>query len=112
GLLDDLANEYIRPTADAWANFTLLRIGSHPVSATISALLSVTNLVIGKVAPSLLPASLTRFELEIPDPLIRRRNMTDSRIMVSARNQPQSITLNDLVDVLKSTVGQRSEEHT
>src|SRR5690606_6386214 len=43
GLLDDLANEYIRPTADAWANFTLLRIGSHPVSATISALLSVAN---------------------------------------------------------------------
>src|SRR5690606_28282028 len=106
GLLDDLANEYIRPTADAWANFTLLRIGSHPVSATISALLSVANLVIGKVAPALLPASLTQFELEIPDPLIRRRDMTDSRIMVAARNQPQSITLNDLVDVLKSTVGQ------
>jgi len=105
GLLDDLSREFIKPTADAWANFTLLPIGNHPLSATISALMSVTNLVIGKVAPSLLPATLTRFELVIPKPVIRRHHMTESRIIVAARNRPQSITLDDLVDILKSTVG-------
>lgn len=108
-LLDDLANQFIRPTADAWANFTLVFGGpmaaNNPATVVISALLSITNLVIGKVAPSLLPATLTRFELEVPRPLIKRHESTQSRIMVEARNQPQTITINDIIDVVKSTVG-------
>lgn len=109
GLLDDLATQYIRPTADAWANFTVIfggpMVASNPATVVISALLSVTNLVIGKVAPSLLPATLTRFELEVPKPLIQRHQTTQSRIMVEARNQPQTITVNDIIDVVKATVG-------
>lgn len=109
GLLDDLAIQFIRPTADTWANFTTAfpggRAGGHPAATVISALMSVTNLVIGKVAPSLLPAQLSRFELELPRPLIRLHETTQSRIVVEARNTPQSITLNDFIDIIKSTVG-------
>ncbi|MBB6065788.1 hypothetical protein HNR76_002360 [Pseudoxanthomonas broegbernensis] len=111
GLLDDLAREYIKPTADTYANVMLALatvgapLSAHPLSTLISAVLSVANLVIGKIAPSLLPSNLTRFELESVKPLVALQETVPARIVVEARNTPQSITLNDLIDVAKSTVG-------
>ncbi|HRN60939.1 MAG TPA: hypothetical protein PLI48_05700 [Gammaproteobacteria bacterium] len=110
-LLDDLARFYIKPMADSYANamLALATVGSplaaHPLSALISAVLSVSNLVIGKVAPSLLPSNLTRFELESVKPFVALEEIVPARVVVAARNTPQTITLNDLIDVAKSTVG-------
>ena len=119
GLLTDFSQAFVKPTADAYATGVGLSMGAYglnddvvkiagksvPLHKVISALLSVANLVIEKIAPSLLPASLSRFELEVATPLIRTQETTSTRLMVEARNQPQTITLNDLVDLVKSIIG-------
>ncbi|MGY1408263.1 PKD domain-containing protein [Luteimonas sp. A611] len=119
GLLTLFSQEFVKPTADTYATGVGLSMGAYglnsdvvkiagksvPVHKVISALLSVANLVIEKIAPSLLPASLSRFELEVATPLIRTHETTRTRLMVEARNHPQTITLNDLVDLVKSIIG-------
>lgn len=109
GLLDELARTVIKPTADSYANIILAAgvgpMAQNPANTIVSMLLSITNLVIGKIAPSLLPSKLTKFELVIPKPLIALQDMTVSNILVEARNTPQTITLNDLIDIVKATVG-------
>lgn len=119
GLLTIFSQEFVKPTADTYATGVGLSMGAYgldadvvdiagkavPLHKVISALLSVTNLVIEKVAPSLLPASLSRFDLEVATPLIRNHETTSTRLMIEASNRPQTITLNDLVDLVKSVIG-------
>ncbi|QDW66397.1 hypothetical protein [Luteimonas granuli] len=123
GLITDLSQAYIKPTADTYADsigIALGALGLDPVTSELmdkyankamvvhqitSALLSVVNFTMEKIAPSLLPSVLGRFELEVHPTLIRKGDMTKSRLMVEARNQPQTITANDLVDLVKSVLG-------
>lgn len=120
--ITQLSQNYIKPTADAYANLIGLALGALDLDPAMSdkkggiprvlavhqitsALLSVVSFTMDKIAPSLLPSVLDRFELEVDEPVIRSGEMTRSRLIVEARNQPQTITTNDLIDLVKSIIG-------
>lgn len=123
GLITDLSEAFIKPTADTYADsigIALSALGVPPefnkgmgkgggnvlmFHQITSALLSVVNFTMEKIAPSLLPSVLTSFKLEVKPVLIGKGDMTKSRLMVEARNQPQTITANDMVDLFKSAMG-------
>lgn len=118
-MLTDLSQAFVKPTSEAYARVFAVPLASMGMDAgasaaarralvlhnVISALLSVANLVIEKIAPSMLPASLTRFEMEVDKQLIRQHDFTRTKLVVEARNNPQTITANDLVDLIKSIIG-------
>lgn len=122
-VLTDFSQTYVKPTADAYADIVGVAIGAIglppagaealdknarlgiPLHQITSALLSVVAFTMDKVAPSLLPSAIDRFELEMPRTLIGHGDMTASRLMVQARNQPQTITASDMVELFKSILG-------
>lgn len=104
--------EVVKPTADMYANTMGLWAGAAgvagkavPVHAIVSSLLTVTGFVMEKVSLSLLPAELTRFELVGHKDLMHVGETAKAVIEVEARNQPQTVTVMDLVDLAKTVVG-------
>lgn len=122
GLITDLSQAFVKPTADAYADIVGTALGAMGVDPgmnrrlkgapramaahqIISALLAVVNFTMEKIAPSLLPSVLAKFELEVDPTLIPKGDRTRSRLVVEAHNQPQTITANDMVDLVKSILG-------
>ncbi|MGY0504994.1 hypothetical protein [Luteimonas sp. e5] len=111
GLLEDFAREYVKPTADGYANVMAIvgvpgsPVGANPANILVTALLSVTSFVIDKIAPSLLPSRLSRFELEGIKPMVSLQETIPARVTVAAHNTPKPVRLNDIIDLIKSTLG-------
>lgn len=113
GVLTDFSQAFVKPTAETYANTVGLAISAVsaagaaaiPAHIIISALLSVTSVVMDKVVPSLFPASLSMFEMEVGKTLIDVDETTKATITIAARNNPQTITFLDLLDIIKSVLG-------
>lgn len=113
GLLTDFSLGFVKPTADTYANTVGLLISGAsaagaaaiPAHVIVSALLSVANVVMEKIAPSLFPAQLSQFEMRVGKSLIDIDETIQATITVAARNNPQTITFLDLLDVVKSVLG-------
>ncbi len=109
GLLTDLSQGFVKPTAETYANtmgLAMTATGAGAITHSIvSALLAVANVVMEKVVPSLFPASLSKFEMRVSKSIIDVQESTKATITIAARNNPQTITFLDLLDIVKSTMG-------
>lgn len=113
GVLADFSQAFVKPTAETYANTVGLAISAAsaggaaaiPAHVIVSALLSVANVVMEKIVPSLFPAKLSTFEMKVGKTLIDVDETTKATITIAARNNPQTITFLDLLDIIKSVLG-------
>lgn len=112
GLLTDFSQYFVKPTAELYADTVGLVISAGaiggltiPLHTAISAILGVFNFIMDKIAPSLLPSTLDDFELKVSERLLDIDETTRATITLSAHNTPQTITFNDVVDLVKTIVG-------
>jgi PKD repeat protein len=117
-VLSAFSQEVVKPTADLYASTMALAFsgaaaaGVGPgagvavtLNMVVSSLLSVTSFVMEKVSLSLLPAKLTRFEVVGHKELMRVGETAKAVIEVEAKNNPQTVTVMDLVDLAKMAIG-------
>jgi PKD repeat protein len=117
-VLSAFTQEVVKPTADWYASTMALAFSGAAAAGVgagagvavtlnmvVSSLLSVTNFVMEKISLSLLPAKLTRFEVVGHKELMRVGETAKAVIEVEARNNPQTVTVMDLVDLAKMVIG-------
>ena len=111
-MIDDYARTFVAPTAEKYANTVGLTAGllamgtvTVPATAIIGAVLSVADFVMEKVAPALFPSQIAELTLHMPRTTIEVGEMTDSRIVVVAANDPPQITYLDVFEQVKTAVG-------
>ena len=111
-ILDDYANYYVKPTTAAYANTVGLAAGLIAVSgvglageAIVGALLTVFDFVFGTLAPSLFPAEVTMFALTVETDSIAVDELTSTKLEISAKNKPATISATTILDQLLGALG-------
>jgi PKD repeat protein len=111
-VLNDYNETFVKPTAETYANTVGLALGviaisgiTVPVDVIISAILSTAEFVMSKAVPSLLPSKLSQFDLQISNTSIDIGELTNSKIMVVATNQPPKIGALEVVEQIMTLTG-------
>ncbi len=111
-VLDDFANYFVKPTTTTYANTVGLAAGliavtgaKIPAEAIISASLTVFEFVFGTLAPSLFPAEVSDFSLNLQSDSIDVKDYTTSTISISAVNHPASISATEVLEDLLTALG-------
>lgn len=111
-VLDNYANYFVKPTTTTYAHTVGLTAGLLAISgvgigaeAIIGALLTVFDFVYGTLAPSLFPAEITQFSLDVQTDSIAVDEMTSTTLQISATNHPATITATQILDQLLSALG-------
>ena len=111
-VLDDYNQAFVKPTVETYANTVGLALGvlaisgvTIPVHVIISAILSVADFVYTKVVPALLPSKLSKFELQMSKSVIDLGEVTASKIMVTAVNNPPPLSLTEVMELTMTLIG-------
>lgn len=114
-VMADYAEIVVKPTAYAYAHTVGLAAGAAPLvglagpavatASIINSLLGVTDFIMTKVLPALLPSELDTFEIELASSRLDVGDLTDSTVTASASNTPVAISAADLAELVGSAIG-------
>ncbi len=115
-VLRDFGADVIADTNQTWSNTVglvggVIGIGgvSIPAAGFISAVLSLADFAINKVALGYFPAHITSFEIALANPLVVPGDVPQTELWLDASNQPVAIGVQDFIDLLLLGLGQATD---
>lgn len=79
-----------------------------PAAAEVAAVLAVADFVVNKVVVGLYPSLITDFHIELGNPNINMGSTTTAQVLLSARNDPPGVGIQDFVSLTLALVGLRA----
>ncbi|MBN4057157.1 hypothetical protein JYU19_02500 [bacterium AH-315-J21] len=106
-VIREFGRTVLTPTAQTYAIVTgaIGLVGNIPIASIISATLTVIDFVVNKLVVSTLPASIDSLRITVVEDTIFVGEQVNSKVMIYAANDPQAITLNDMVGQLLNGMG-------
>jgi len=106
-VIREFGRTVIAPTAKNYAIATgaLGLIGNIPIASVISASLSVIDFVVNKFVISALPAKLDSLRIRVAQDTIFVGEQTNATVTVYAANDPQAVTIQDMVAQILNAIG-------
>jgi len=79
-----------------------------PAAAEVAAILAVADFAVNKVVVGLYPSIITDFHIELGNPNVNLGSTTTAQVLLTARNDPPGVGIQDFVSLTLALVGLRA----